>query len=98
MPKCFVVPDHCLCFALSGSRSAPVCGANGPSRGKHVAAGFQPAFSHQNNFLFEFERGLEARGYVLDSARRAPAVALGWPIGRVILAHAMKLSSVVLVI
>jgi hypothetical protein len=28
-----------------------------------VAAGFMPAFNHQNKFLFEFERGLEARGY-----------------------------------
>ena len=32
---------------------------------KHVAAGFQPAFNHQNNSFFVIERGLEARAYEL---------------------------------
>jgi hypothetical protein len=31
-----------------------------------VGAGFEPAFNHQNNFLFEFEGGLEARAYELN--------------------------------
>jgi hypothetical protein len=34
----------------------------------HVAAGFTPAFKHQNKFLLEFERGLEARGYAPNFA------------------------------
>jgi hypothetical protein len=37
---------------------------------KHVAAGFWPAFNHHNEFLFEFERGLEARSYVLNLEER----------------------------
>ena len=33
---------------------------------EHVAAGFQPAFKFKQKIVLVVERGLEARGYVLD--------------------------------